>query len=154
MVNYKLILEPQYKGFKLDYVKQELGRIREEVLYRRHPEDLFDIRNRIIMDTLENTEETLNVEVPEGMKGITESAVYIVSRINALFEELSEAIEKKNEKLESRIKSHLVRILSLVTRTCEYQMEDKEIIEKIKIINICLLTVKIISEKATSFTFE
>jgi len=131
-----------------------LWRIREEVSYRRHPEDLFDIRNRIIMDTLEDTRETLNIKVPEGMKGITESAAYVVNRVDSLFEELKEAIEGNNEKLEDRIKSHLVRILSLVTRTCEYQMEDKEIVEKIKIINICILTVKAISEKATSFTFE
>lgn len=124
------------------------------MLYRRHPEDLFDIRNRIIMDTLEDTKEKMSIQIPEGMKGITESAVHIVNRVNALFGELAEAIEKKNENLELRIKRHIVQILSLVIQICKYQMKDKEIPEKAKLVNICLLTLKAISEKAPNFTFE
>lgn len=123
-------------------------------MFHRYPEDLFGIRNVIVCDLLEDCNAKINIEVPEGMKGIPESGIHVVNTINRHFQELSDAVEKKNDKLEERIKRHIFQILSVVLRTCEYNMETKELHDQCKLINICVLTVIAITNKASNFSFE
>ena len=127
--------------------------IKEEVMFRSYSVDLFNIRNRIIMDTLEDYKEEDIIDTPEGMKGIIESEVYVVKRINEHFKFLGETTRNNNLKLATRIKTHLSQILSVVLTTAKYNGTNKEVKERIKLDNLCILTLRAISSKASYFDF-
>ena len=135
-------------------MKQELGKVREEVLFHKYPEDLLEIRNKIISDPLNDSttaaaaKEKIELKLPEGMKDLTESAIHVAKRLELHFNDLKNAISEKNDSLVNKIKSHVSQILTLVFRLCEFRMRNLSILEKAKLINICILTTNMVSKIA------
>ena len=77
----------------------------------------------------------------------------MINRINENYKFLGETTLNNNLKLAKRIKKQLSKILSLVLTTAKYNGANKEVKERIKLDNLCILTLRAISSKASYFDF-
>ena len=130
-------------------MKQELSKAREEVSYHKYPEELLNIRNKLIGDTLADIKEKPGFDLPEGLTSVTESAAYIGKRLLLNFSELKSALESKNESLISRIKNHISQVMALTFRICEFRQKGLNLLERCKLINTCIVVVGVISKQVS-----
>jgi len=132
-------------------MKTELRKAHEEISYRKYPEDLLILRNKLIAsNSLDELKDKLDIELPEGMKGVTEAAGYVVDRFLHHFGELKNALAQNDANLAERIKNHLLQMMSLVVKIPEFRPKETDIQNKCKIINLCILTVSVFSKQCNS----
>ena len=132
-------------------MRQDLNKAKEEVSYQKYPEELIEIRNKLNNDKLVPApKDQVNFELPEGMKEVVESGIYVVHKLWQHFSELKDALNQKNDSLANRIKLHISQVVSLVFRLCEFKQRNLPIIERCKLINVCILMISAVSKQVAS----